>query len=183
MPFQINYLISIEDANWPKQSTQLNDLIVTAANAALALADVPSLFKQRPIDTNIILTNNDSVQELNSTYRDKNKPTNILTFFQIDCCDEDDLQRNASMPADMPLVFGDLYLAYDVLMAECQDQEKSFETHLSHLIIHGVLHLLGYDHIDIDEAEEMETIEIKAMHNLGFENPYADMALIDRMDA
>ena len=172
MSYLYNYLITVDDNNWQSQIADLNTCIITAAKSALPYADIPDLFKQRAVDINIILTNNETVQDLNSNYRDKDKPTNILTFPQIDCCDEDDLQQNAAMPAEMPLVFGDLYLAYDVLIAECQDQNKTFNMHLSHLIIHGLLHLLGYDHIDKDEAEEMESVEIKLLAQLGIENPY-----------
>lgn len=181
MSHSFQYLISVEDPSWQNHALDLEQIIAHAAEIVLPLADVPALFKQRLADINIILTDNDAVQTLNADYREKDKPTNILTFPQIDCCDQDDLDMQANMPAEMPLIFGDLYLAYDVVKSECAEQEKTFEAHLSHLIIHGILHLLGYDHIETDEAEEMEAIEIKAMVKLGFENPYADMALVDRM--
>ena len=74
----------------------------------------------------------------------------------------------------MGTYLGDLVIAMDVLKREAQEQHKSLEEHAAHLIIHGCLHLLGYDHIEEQEAQEMEGIEIKVLERLGFNNPYAD---------
>ncbi len=111
----------------------------------------------------IRIVSDDEIQTLNKTYRHLDKPTNILSF-------------PFEMPEgidDLPLL-GDLVIAYNVTLKESIEQHKTFEEHLAHLIVHGCLHLLGYDHIDEKERLEMEPLEIKTMLALGFDNPYRD---------
>ncbi|MWN04742.1 rRNA maturation RNase YbeY [Gilliamella sp. Pas-s95] len=99
-------------------------------------------------------------QQLNNTYRHKDKPTNVLSF-----------PFEAPIEIDVPLL-GDLIICKQVVEAEAKQQHKSLTSHWAHMIVHGCLHLLGYDHILDDEAEEMENIEIDIMQQLGFEDPY-----------
>ncbi|WNC69761.1 rRNA maturation RNase YbeY [Thalassotalea nanhaiensis] len=99
-------------------------------------------------------------QQLNHQYRDKDKPTNVLSFpFEVPDGIELDL-------------LGDLIVCADVVEFEAKDQNKELFAHWAHMIIHGCLHLLGYDHITQDEATEMETIEIGLMAQLGYSDPY-----------
>ena len=102
----------------------------------------------------------DEMQELNKTYRGKDKPTNVLSF-PMDVPDEIGIN-----------ILGDLALCDTVIEAEAKEQGKPVEAHWAHMIVHGMLHLQGYDHIEDDEAEEMEANEIEIMQRLGFENPY-----------
>ena len=100
--------------------------------------------------------------ELNAQYRNKNKPTNVLSF-------------PAEIPDGVKLEnppLGDLMICPPVVKQEANEQGKPFDDHFAHIVIHGVLHLLGYDHIDPDEAEIMETIEVNILHELGIANPY-----------
>lgn len=99
-------------------------------------------------------------QQLNNTYRHKDKPTNVLSF-----------PFESPIEIDVPLL-GDLIICKQVVEAEAQEQHKSLTSHWAHMIVHGCLHLLGYDHILDEEAEEMENIEIDIMRHLGFDNPY-----------
>ncbi|OCG21527.1 rRNA maturation RNase YbeY [Gilliamella sp. App2-1] len=99
-------------------------------------------------------------QQLNNTYRHKDKPTNVLSF-----------PFESPIKIDVPLL-GDLIICKQVVAAEAKQQHKSLTSHWAHMIVHGCLHLLGYDHILDDEAEEMENIEIEIMQQLGFEDPY-----------
>ncbi|MWN31349.1 MULTISPECIES: rRNA maturation RNase YbeY [unclassified Gilliamella] len=99
-------------------------------------------------------------QQLNNTYRHKDKPTNVLSF-----------PFESPIEIDVPLL-GDLVICQQVVEAEATEQHKSLTSHWAHMIVHGCLHLLGYDHILDDEAEEMENIEIDIMQQLGFEDPY-----------
>ncbi|MCX8641243.1 MULTISPECIES: rRNA maturation RNase YbeY [unclassified Gilliamella] len=99
-------------------------------------------------------------QQLNNTYRHKDKPTNVLSF-----------PFESPIEIDVPLL-GDLIICKQVVEAEAQEQHKSLTSHWAHMIVHGCLHLLGYDHILDEEAEEMENIEIDIMRQLGFDNPY-----------
>ena len=98
---------------------------------------------------------------LNLTYRGKDRPTNVLSF-PFECPDE----------VELPLL-GDLVICRQVVEKEAKEQGKSLIAHWAHLVIHGCLHLLGYDHIDDNEAEEMESLETQIMLGLGFVDPYS----------
>lgn len=99
--------------------------------------------------------------ELNLTYRGKDRPTNVLSF-PFECPEE----------VDLPLL-GDLIICRQVVEREAQEQGKPLLAHWAHMVVHGSLHLLGYDHIEDDEAEEMESLETEIMTGLGFEDPYS----------
>ena len=100
------------------------------------------------------------IQSLNQTYRFKDKPTNVLSF-----------PFEAPPEVAIPLL-GDLIICHEVVLLEAQQQHKTLQSHWAHMVVHGLLHLKGYDHIEDKDAEEMETLEIKIMQQLGFENPY-----------
>lgn len=97
---------------------------------------------------------------LNLNYRGKDRPTNVLSF-PFECPDE----------VELPLL-GDLVICRQVVEREAQEQDKPLMAHWAHMVVHGSLHLLGYDHIEDDEAEEMESLEIQIMTGLGFADPY-----------
>ncbi|MHA7002371.1 rRNA maturation RNase YbeY [Aeromonas schubertii] len=101
-------------------------------------------------------------QDLNLTYRGKDKPTNVLSF-----------PFEAPPGIDLPLL-GDLVICRQVVEREAIEQDKPLEAHWAHMVVHGCLHLLGYDHIEDDEAEEMEQLERDIMNELGYADPYAD---------
>ena len=117
---------------------------------------------QQQSELTIRLVDETESQELNSQYRHKHSPTNVLSF-------------PAEVPdyIELPLL-GDLVICAPVVLKEAQQQNKAPEAHWAHMIVHGCLHLLGYDHINDDDAEEMEQIEIKILHKIGFTNPYID---------
>lgn len=98
--------------------------------------------------------------ELNLNYRGKDRPTNVLSF-PFECPDE----------VELPLL-GDLVICRQVVEREAQEQDKPLMAHWAHMVVHGSLHLLGYDHIEDDEAEEMESLETQIMIGLGFADPY-----------
>ena len=98
--------------------------------------------------------------ELNLTYRGKDRPTNVLSF-PFECPDE----------VVLPLL-GDLVICRQVVEREAAEQDKPLMAHWAHMVVHGSLHLLGYDHIEDDEAEEMESLETQIMQGLGFDDPY-----------
>ncbi|MFZ7260440.1 rRNA maturation RNase YbeY [Avibacterium avium] len=99
-------------------------------------------------------------QSLNATYRGKDYPTNVLSF-PFECPEE----------VELPLL-GDLVICRQVVEREAQEQSKPLMSHWAHMVVHGCLHLLGYDHIEDDEAEEMESLETEIMQDLGFADPY-----------
>lgn len=102
----------------------------------------------------------DEMKILNKDYRGKNKSTNVLSFPMV-------------LPEEVGInILGDLALCDEVIEAEAKDQNKTTEAHWAHMVVHGMLHLQGYDHIEDSEAEVMEAKEVEIMKNLGFENPY-----------
>lgn len=111
-------------------------------------------------ELSIVLSNSKNVHELNLQYRQKDKPTNILSFPINDNGQTDGL-------------LGDLILAYEVVKQEVENEQKNFKDHFTHLLLHGLLHLLGYDHIEDAEAETMEDLEIETLKKIGIKNPYA----------
>ncbi len=99
-------------------------------------------------------------QELNSTWRGKDKPTNVLSFpFE-------------APPGFSSAMIGDLAICAEVVATEAQEQNKPLTAHWAHMVIHGVLHLIGFDHINDDDAEEMEALEIELLAQLDIPNPY-----------
>ncbi len=108
----------------------------------------------------IRITDEAEVQELNRTYRHKDKPTNVLSF-----------PFEAPPGVELPLL-GDIIICAAVVAREAVEQDKPLEAHWAHMVIHGTLHLLGYDHIDEAEAERMEGLEITLLAGLGYANPY-----------
>lgn len=108
----------------------------------------------------IRIVNDSESQQLNAQYRGKDKPTNVLSF-------PADLPKELELP-----LLGDLVISADIVQSEAAEQGKPGIAHWAHMSIHGALHLLGYDHIDDAEAEEMESLEIRILADLGFPNPY-----------
>jgi probable rRNA maturation factor len=120
----------------------------------------------------VMLTDDASIRELNKEFRGIDKPTNVLSFPapEMDSADDDDTA---------PRALGDIAIAYETLRREADEEAKPFLHHLSHLAVHGFLHLVGYDHETDDEAEEMEALEITILSRLGIPDPYAER---ERMD-
>ena len=112
------------------------------------------------VEMTVRIVDEDESHELNLTYRGKDLPTNVLSF-PFECPDE----------VELPLL-GDLVICRQVVEREAAEQEKPLMAHWAHMVVHGSLHLLGYDHIEDDEAEEMESLETQIMQGLGFDDPY-----------
>lgn len=144
-----------EDRGWQ----QLAERAVVQAFAVAGFAP------QVPVSLSISLSNNDEVQALNAQWRDKDKPTNVLSFPMLEGAE---LTR-LSGPH---ILLGDIILAHGVCTSEAEKKGISLADHATHLIIHGSLHLLGHDHIGDAEAEAMEALEVKALASLGLANPY-----------
>lgn len=120
------------------------------------------------VSISISLSDNDSVHALNKEYRDKDKPTNILSF---PIYENAELSGLANHPIP-EILLGDMILSYEICHAEAQEKGISLRDHYQHLIVHGILHLLGYNHIEDDDADKMQSLEILALKNMGIENPY-----------
>ena len=121
------------------------------------------------IEISVRLTSDDEVQTLNRQYRGKDKPTNVLSFPMV----QPDLIETVTQNSDDgEVLLGDIVLAHGVCVAEAAERAISVEAHATHLLVHGSLHLLGYDHLEDIEAEAMEAIERDALAELGLDDPY-----------
>ena len=121
------------------------------------------------VEISLRLTSDDEVHTLNRQYRQKDKPTNVLSFPMVQA---DLLETVTQNSDDGEVLLGDIVLAHGVCAAEAAERGIAIETHATHLIVHGVLHLLGYDHMTDTEAEAMEAIETDALASLGIDDPY-----------
>ncbi|WP_242096401.1 MULTISPECIES: rRNA maturation RNase YbeY [unclassified Sphingomonas] len=164
-------MIQIElsaDEPWPEGEWEA--LATRAARAAIERTPHGGLLTDpATIEISIRLTSDDEVRTLNARYRHKDKPTNVLSFPMV----QSDLLETVTQGSDDgEVLLGDIVLAHGVCTAEAADKGVSVETHATHLVVHGVLHLLGYDHLADDEADAMEAIERDALASLGIADPY-----------
>lgn len=152
--------IMIEAGAWDRLE-DAEGLAQKAAEAALAV----TYEADGDFEASVMLTDDAQIRELNRTWRAKDKPTNVLSFPAPE-------QPGATGPRHL----GDIALAYETLVRESEEESKELAHHFAHLIVHGVLHLLGYDHEVEAEADIMEGLEVKALASLGIADPYRDMA-------
>lgn len=124
----------------------------------------------RMADMTVVLADDAFIQDLNKTYRGKDKATNVLAFANADTDPSSVIRHPSSGDAKRHL--GDLVLAIETIEREALDQGKSFKDHTKHLLVHGTLHLLGYDHENEKDAARMERFEVKILKTLGVANPY-----------
>jgi probable rRNA maturation factor len=134
-------------------------LAEAAARLALDRCVVPT-----PLIVDITLTDDDAQRVLNRTYRGQDSATNVLAFPAAHLAEP--------RPAGAPLLLGDVILAFETVKREAREQNKPLANHLRHLVVHGVLHLLGHDHLDDENAAAMETREIAILAELGVPDPY-----------
>jgi len=147
----------------------INDLFVDIDRAAPALPSDEQFHSwvaaaldgiKTDAELYIRIVDEDESQTLNRDYRGKDKPTNVLSF-------------EADLPAEIEVpLLGDLAICADVVVREAKEQSKDEIAHWAHMVIHGTLHLVGYDHIEDDDAELMESLEIQILAKLGYNNPY-----------
>ncbi|AUN30292.1 rRNA maturation RNase YbeY [Niveispirillum cyanobacteriorum] len=200
MPDRVEIALSIEDERWEASVAGVEILCERSARSALAAAHAqdPDWLPEGPVEMSVILADDDTVQELNKNYRGKDKPTNVLSFALYadggdeegedeDHVDEEQDQEELgdepdggdveflSPEAPVPVILGDVILAFETVEREAREQRKAFADHLAHLVTHGVLHLLGYDHIEDSEAEQMERLETQILSGLGIADPYAGL--------
>jgi probable rRNA maturation factor len=115
----------------------------------------------------VMLTDDSGIRTLNRNWRGIDKPTNVLSFPALQ-------PEGARKPGDAPPMLGDIAIAYETMRREADEEHKPFEHHLSHLAVHGFLHLIGYDHENDADAAAMETLETEILSLLGIPDPYAD---------
>ena len=160
MTSAVDVTVSREAGDWAEDAEWL------AERAALAALGAAYDDEEGPAELSVVLADDELVHRLNREYRGKDKPTNVLSFALTEA-EEPEAQEG------VPVMLGDVILAYETVAREASEQGKSFKDHMTHLVMHGVLHLLGYDHETDDEAEEMEALETRLLATLGIADPYA----------
>lgn len=153
-------LLLVEEESWRREEAALR-LIRRAARRAVAIppqGQPEKARRERPRSVTILLTDDEAMRRLNATFRGRNRPTNVLSF---------------PAPPGHGAALGDIAMGYGVVAREARAQSKSLAGHAAHLAVHGILHLLGYDHEKPGEARMMEAIETKLLADLGLPDPYA----------
>jgi probable rRNA maturation factor len=154
-------------AAWSQLCPDAEELARDAAQLALVRGSaVLTLSWQRRVELGIVLAGAAEQQRLNRDHRGDDAPTNVLAFPAW--------EKGARVPAGAPVLLGDVVLALEVVGREASEQDKPITDHLRHLVVHGVLHLLGFDHLMPGEAEAMESLERSILAELGIRDPYRD---------
>lgn len=157
LPIAIDVLVETE--GWPADDA-LAQLVARAVEASFATAGLKAV---EGSELSVVFTDDEHVRSLNGEYRQKDKATNVLSF-----------------PGSPPgrgrfgPLLGDIVLAHETIATEAGDEGIAFEDHLTHLVVHGLLHLFGHDHLEDTEAERMEALETAILGRLGIADPYAD---------
>lgn len=166
MPVIIDILVN--DKSWRKHSCSIKSDIRNLLKNVIPQTKLNKFLAQKcTLELSILLTQDKEIQDLNKNYRHKDKPTNVLSFPALSPQEFDHIDPNNNF-----MVLGDIILSFETILKEASEQGKSFENHLSHLLIHSLLHLIGYDHETEDEAQIMESLEIAILKNLAIDNPY-----------
>lgn len=149
--------ISIEDTRWGAREP-LHALAAKAVAATFARLD----FTDVSSELSLVFTDDATIRQINAEWRRKDKATNVLSFpaFPV---------QAGEKPG---MMLGDIILAYETVKQEAAAEQKPFDHHLMHLLVHGLLHLVGYDHENSDEAERMEQLEREILHSLAIPDPY-----------
>lgn len=160
--------VVVDDANWYTLPFDCKLHIKQVLHSVLGAL---SLCKPgHPLELSLLLANDARLRALNLDFRLIDKPTNVLSFpyTQID-----NTKLIETIGTEDPIYLGDIAISYETIAQEANDQNKLFKDHFTHMIIHGILHLLGYDHIDDTESSLMESLEADILkRNFDIENPY-----------
>ncbi|TPK69958.1 rRNA maturation RNase YbeY [Mesorhizobium sp. B2-3-3] len=157
LPLPVDIDLMVEAGNWPGEAVLLQ-LVDKAAAAAFAETGAAG-----HSELSVVFSDDAHIRTLNAGWRGKDKPTNVLSFPAFP----------HAKGAPLPPMLGDIVLAAETVAREAALEDKPLENHISHLVIHGLLHLLGYDHETDAEAEEMEALERTALARLAIPDPYA----------
>ncbi|HEU4838174.1 MAG TPA: rRNA maturation RNase YbeY [Micavibrio sp.] len=158
--------VTVSDPDWTTSFLDVEKLAGSGMKLTLRMAVLPKKILGRDIEASIVLANDDLIQILNREYRKKDAPTNVLTFASLD--------SNDPIPPNAPYPLGDVILSFQTIDREAREQGKFFKDHFLHMVVHGTLHLLGYDHETEDEANIMESLEIRILEKMNVQNPYME---------
>lgn len=169
--------VALASAHWVRTEKNIASHCRRSVKAALTTAQAKLGRKHfinnqtRPLEISVVLASDARVRKLNHLYRGQDKPTNVLSFPSFE-----------SVPDETgPILLGDVILAFETTRREAKLEKKSLKAHTAHLVIHGILHLLGYDHIVERDARKMERLEQIALKGLGITDPYAETTPIKNL--
>lgn len=162
---ELEIQLSIEAGNWPAEAELESFASRVLGRAAAFLArECGQPFAAQAVEISLVFTDDENIRSINAEWRGQDKPTNVLSFPAFPL-----------VPGGKPgPMLGDIILAEETLRREALDLGKPFDDHLTHLLVHGFLHLFGYDHLTEEEAEVMEGLEIRILAELGLDDPYGD---------
>lgn len=171
--------LTIEPDDWrgpfPQAEAICAQTLTLACAAALHDAAVPS-----GVEVSVALLDDAAMHDLNRRFRQQDKATNVLSFPALDGLQLKRLGQGLTPPGQVPgapVALGDIALALETVMSEAVAQNKEPEAHFRHLLVHGFLHLLGYDHIEADDAAGMERLEATILARMGLDDPYDEHAM------
>ncbi len=178
--------IDTASTKWKGAFTRQRKKIEQAAALAYLMAKKPAALKAQDVSLTITLSTDAAMRRLNRDWRATDKPTNVLSFPQLTLPTHGRTAKTKTRTrtdlrlfAGRTLPLGDVILAFETIRRECRAQKKTLESHTLHLVVHGVLHLLGYDHMSEKEAKYMEKLECDILAMMGYPNPYHDAATLD----
>ncbi len=163
--FELDLDIGIDAASWETLVPGLSGL--TEAWVGETLGTDAGRLPPGAVEVGVLYADDARVRGLNRDYRGQDKPTNVLSFPAAGDWEE------AGIPKGTPLMLGDVVLALETVAREAAEQGKSVEQHTGHLVAHGILHLLGYDHVSEEDARTMEAKEVEILARLGIPDPYS----------
>ncbi len=168
--------VSIKEKAWLDQLPWLEALAGEAARDACLAAGIPAAPGNVVAEISLIFAADGFLQRLNAQHRGIDKPTNVLSFPTASSADIERFKGNRDDGAENPpeLLLGDVALGFETISKEAADQGKRLADHVAHLVSHGVLHLLGFDHAGDNDASRMERLETRIMENMGIGDPYAE---------
>ncbi len=161
---ELDIQIGVEEGDWPSEDAlqALADRVLGAAAAYLGKNEKQP-FPKTALEVSLVFTDDASIREINAEWRKQDKATNVLSFPAFPL-----------VPGGKPgPMLGDIIIARETVEREAVELEKSFDDHLTHLMVHGFLHLFGYDHMNNSEAERMEGLETRILAELSLSDPYA----------
>ena len=161
---ELDIQVSVEEGDWPSEDAlqALAERVLGAAAAYLKKNEKQPFPKIAP-ELSLVFTDDAAIREINAEWREQDKATNVLSFPAFPL-----------VPGGKPgPMLGDIIIARETVEREAVELEKSFDDHLTHLMVHGFLHLFGYDHMNNSEAERMEGLETRILAGLGLSDPYA----------
>ena len=162
---------TIEDKRWCEKIADIAQVIErvksTTFDYLMVHENLDVLQQEKPLEINVCLSDDTTVHQLNKEFRGMDKPTNVLSFANMDF--ENFAIENEPFNE---IELGDIIVAYETMYREAEVENITLYAHFCHLLVHGLLHILGFDHITEEEADYMESFEKEILQNMGIDNPY-----------